>query len=162
MALAQKLVRELFDYDAESGRLVWRVSPRARVQVGDDAGCKERANIRVQVAGRRYAAHQLIWLWMTGDWPKSIIDHIDGCPHNNAWRNLRLANTSLNAANKAISARNKFGMKGVSLAANGKFYASIKKDGRSRNLGFYETPEAAHAAYMTAARELFGEFARAA
>ena len=43
----------------------------------------------------------------------------------------------------------------------GRWRAEIYKDGRAHRLGTFATPEGAHAAYVAAARKLFGEFARA-
>ena len=40
------------------------------------------------------------------------------------------------------------------------FVSKIKKDGKAIYLGYYRTPEEAHAAYRAAARRLYGEFAR--
>lgn len=161
MALTQECVRKLFDYDADAGRLIWKTSPRAKVRVGDEAGCVDGRYVRVQVMGRRYCAHHIAWLWMTGEWPKQQIDHKDRNSTNNAWSNLRVASPSQNAANRAVRAGNKCGLKGAYRLPNGKFSASIKKDGRSKNLGQFETAEAAHGAYCAAARRAFGEFARA-
>jgi len=43
---------------------------------------------------------------------------------------------------------------------SGRWHASIQKNGRPRYLGLFSTPQEAHAAYVDAARKLFGEFAR--
>ena len=57
---------------------------------------------------------------------------------------------------------NKLGIKGVCYKPRlGLYHAQIKKDGKVRGLGHYETPEEAHAAYVKAATEVHGEFARA-
>jgi hypothetical protein len=40
------------------------------------------------------------------------------------------------------------------------WFAQISVDGRSKHLGRFPTPEQAHAAYVAAAREHYGEFAR--
>ena len=47
----------------------------------------------------------------------------------------------------------------MSPSKNG-FVAKTKKDGKSIYLGYYRTPEEAHAAYCATARRLHGEFAR--
>lgn len=163
MALTQKRLRELLDYDPQSGVFRWKQSPRARVQPGDEAGCPEQRYTRIQINGRRYMAHRLAWLWVTGEWPPEQIDHKDRNTHNNAWSNLRAADHSLNAANRTARVNNKSGFKGVHLLKSGKYGAFIKKDGRSINLGSsFTTPQAAHEAYCAAAERLFGDFARAA
>jgi hypothetical protein len=50
-------------------------------------------------------------------------------------------------------------LKGVSRCGRG-WRATTRKNGRIRYLGIFPTPKAAHAAYVKAARKLFGEFAR--
>ena len=98
---------------------------------------------------------------MTGEWCSAVIDHRDGDPSNNRWDNLRRATVSQNNANRRLHRNNKCGFKGVVQNPWGRFIASIYKNGRRIHLGMFATPEAAHAAYVAAARELFGEFARA-
>jgi hypothetical protein len=161
MALTAERVRQLLNYDPASGAFTWRVSPRARKRAGDEAGSIDGRYLRLQINQTRYAAHRVAWLIMTGDWPSGEIDHIDRNPFNNSWSNLRLCTPSQNAANRTKRCNNRSGLKGVSLCQNGKWYASIKKDGRSRNLGYFTSKEDAHAAYCAAATTLFGEFARA-
>jgi hypothetical protein len=89
-----------------------------------------------------------------------MIDHRDGNRANNRWSNLRLATQSENSANRHRHINNTSGFKGVSLCKWGKWRACIEKNGRKIHLGMYDTPQAAHAAYVAAARKLFGEFAR--
>ena len=89
-----------------------------------------------------------------------MIDHRDGDRANNRWDNLRCATRSENNANRALQRNNCSGFKGVSLKS-GKWRARIRKHGRLFALGVFQTPQAAHAAYVAAARRLFAEFARA-
>jgi hypothetical protein len=72
---------------------------------------------------------------------------------------LRTATPSQNSANRRRPQNNRSGFKGV-FAYRGKWRATISKNGKSVLLGTYPTPQAAHAAYVAAARKLFGEFAR--
>jgi hypothetical protein len=54
---------------------------------------------------------------------------------------------------------NTSGYKGVSWdEASGQWRAQITEDGKRVNLGRYNTPEEAHAAYMEASNRVYGEF----
>lgn len=56
---------------------------------------------------------------------------------------------------------NKSGYKGVRwYSQTKKWMAQIRYQGKNMNLGYFTTPQAAHAAYCAAATRLFGEFAR--
>ena len=109
------------------------------------------------VYGVRYRVHRLVWQFHHGDCP-SFIDHIDGNKNNNAIENLRLATNQQNSANTKTAITNKLGLKGVCL--DGKRYkASIKINGKSKHLGYFDDPHEAHIVYCKKAKELFGEFA---
>jgi hypothetical protein len=90
------------------------------------------------------------------------VDHIDGDGLNNRRRNLRIATPAQNQANKAAERRNKLGVKGVhhSGTAEKPFLATIKPGGKTIHLGRFATKEEAAAAYIGAAKVLWGEFAR--
>jgi hypothetical protein len=117
----------------------------------------------ITVCGRAYKAHQLAWLYMTATWCRPATDHRDLDRTNNRWSNLRRATRSANSANRRRLRNNTSGFKGVhhDHRRSGRWVARICKDGRTHHLGRFATPQAAHAAYVAAARELFGEFARA-
>lgn len=141
---------ERFTCDLERG-VFWRGGERA------DTLCPKGYR-RVKYQHRYYAAHRLIWLHVHGDWPVAQIDHINGDRADNRPANLRMATPSQNAANRRQCFAH---LKGVRRYRSGRFGASIKHNGLDRYLGSFSTAEAAHAAYMEAAVELFGEFARA-
>jgi hypothetical protein len=148
-------LRELLHYDRDTGEFRWRERIGDEVALGHAAGC-----VRICILGRTYRAHQLAWLYMTGRWGRPLIDHRDGDATNNRWANLRRATASENGANSRCR-DNISGYKGVVLCrGSGRWRASVCKDGQRRHLGMFATPEAAHAAYVAAARKLFGEFAR--
>lgn len=157
-------VRALLDYDPATGVFQWRVKPRRGVQIGDRAGTVDPLGYRgVRVDGRRYLEHRLAWAWVFGSQPPDELDHINGNPSDNRIANLRPATRSQNNQNTRRRCDNKSGFKGVSwITARGKWRAEIKADGRVLHLGYFQTREEAHAAYMTAAEKFFGEFARAA
>ncbi len=102
----------------------------------------------------------LMHRWVMGFPPSGVdVDHINGNGLDNRRCNLRLATRSQNLANAAIPRHNSSGYKGVSATRNGKWLARIRKDRVQRNLGIFDTPEEAHAAYCEAAVSLYGEFA---
>ena len=166
MGLTQDRLKQLLTYSPETGLFSWNVDRGGR-RAGDIAGCSKRTYVAISVDDRIYRAHLLAWLYMTGEWPSPFVDHRDLNKHNNAWSNLRLATKSQNMANVGLIKSNKSGFKGVSRYRQGEPYgrpwqACINKDGKTIGLGQYATKEEAHAAYVAAAKRLFGEFARAA
>jgi hypothetical protein len=150
-------------YDPETGDFRWLKRMGQWVRAGDLAGGVNQTHRyrNITINGINYTAHHLAWLYMTGNWCRSMIDHRDMNRANNSWSNLRRANRSTNNANRARQRNNSSGFKGVSLdRRTGRWRAQTAKNGRKLFLGSFATPQAAHAAYEAAARELFGEFAR--
>jgi HNH endonuclease/AP2 domain len=162
--LTQTQVRELFHYDRDSGIIRWAKPTARHIRVGDISGAvnKKSGYRLIQLDGLNYPAHLIAWVYMTGEWAPRQIDHRDLDRANNRWDNLRRATLSQNAANRRRQRNNTSGFKGAHLhGKSGRWRAVIRKDGRGYYLGSFTTPRAAHEAYMAAARDLFGEFARA-
>jgi hypothetical protein len=162
LPLTQARVQELLHYDPDSGDFRWLKRVSHTIQIGDIAGTLTKSGYwAIHIDRRQYPAHQLAWLYMTGTWGRPLIDHRDLDRTNNRWANLRVATPSANCANRRRYRNNASGFKGVHLdQKSGRWRAGIRKDGRSYELGLFATPEAAHGAYVAAARQLFGEFAR--
>jgi len=88
------------------------------------------------------------------------VDHIDHDPLNNRRENLRLATASENQHNQPKQANNTSGYKGVYFNKPAqKWLAQVAVNGKRVHLGYFDTPEAAAAAYDTAAQTLHGTFA---
>lgn len=155
-------VRSRLNYDPETGVFTWRTS-KVPARVGTVAGAVSNGRRAILVAGRLYGAHVLAWVIVTGDWPERGIDHRDLDGLNNRWTNLRLATKSQNAQNTPRRVDNTSGFKGVAWdARRGKWRADIRVPGGKRmHLGMHDDPAVGHAAYVAAAKELFGEFGRA-
>jgi hypothetical protein len=159
--LKAEMLRLLLSYDPETGVFRWLVN-RGCVLAGSVAGMPTSKDgyLRIGVNKRRYLAHRLAHLWMTGEWPSKIVDHEDLNKSNNCWSNIRAATHSQNNANRQHQANNKIGVKGVS-AAGYRFRAAIVRNRKQQHLGTFDTVELAAAAYLKAANENFGKFARA-
>lgn len=145
-------VRSLFHYEPETGELTRRTSVGG-VVTGSVAG-SQGADRRVQlyVDGRNYRAHRVIWLLVTGAWPRLTIDHIDGDASNNRWSNLRDVSHRINLENRHGPTRaNCNRMMGVS-RNHDRFMARLKVDGKQVYLGTFDTPEEAHSAYLESKR----------
>ena len=155
--LTRARLRELLHYDRDTGEFRWLERFGDELRPGDVAGY-----VQINVDHHTYQAHQLAWFYMTGQWGRPTIDHRDGDVSNNRWNNLRRATASQNNANRCRPRQNTSGYKGVYLCRkSGKWRAGIGRNGKTIHLGRFATPQAAHAAYLAAARKLFGEFARA-
>lgn len=155
-------LRELLHYNPETGAFVNRVR-RGRIAAGTPAGSPHCCGyIQIQVDGYNYLAHRLAWLWMTGKWPADGIDHRDLNRSNNRWDNLRPGNRSQNNTNCRAHRDSKSGIKGVRQHRTGRWEARVCANRVTIYLGLFDTPEEASAAYFAKARELHGEYARAA
>lgn len=159
--LTAERLRELLHYDPETGVFTWKLPSQHRLKPGAIAGrISSQGHRQVTIDRRAYQAHRLVWLFMTGQWPRGEIDHINGNRLDNCWRNLREATRIQNCANTGKRHHNRSGFKGVFPMTRGRWGASICVRGRNLNLGIHETPEQAHAAYCEAATRIHGEFAR--
>lgn len=153
-SLTAARLRELLHYDPETGIFTRRSWSGGRLAAGARTG---RPNVQgyreTQLAGVKYKEHRLAWLYMTGEWPKHTIDHINGIRDDNRFENLRDVNRFINKQNtRRAPSHSTTGFLGVSRHQS-KWQASIRVNNKQLYLGRYETPEDAHAAYLSAKRE---------
>lgn len=159
--LTQARLREVLEYDPETGLFRWLANVSSTARVGQLAGCKSRGYLVIRIDGKLYPAHRLAWLHETGEFPAGWLDHKNLNKADNRFKNLRPATQSQNSANVAMRANGTSGFKGVSWHRRGKkWLAQIRKSGENIYLGLYPTRDEAHAAYAEAAARLHGEFAR--
>jgi hypothetical protein len=158
--LTAERAHELLSYDPEMGEFRWRVR-RGRSKAGSQAGSPHpQGYIRIRIDGVGYAAHRLAWFWMKGEWPQGEVDHRNRNRAVNRWRNLRLATRPENAANASLRIDNRSGFRGVSYCkAGGRWMAYVRKAGKQRYLGLFDTPEVAGAVAQAARQAAFGAFA---
>jgi len=151
-------LRELLDYNPETGVFRWRAPRRGvmRKSAGVAGVLFSKGYRYIGIEGRKYYAHRLAWFYAHGRWPACQIDHINGLRDDNRIANLREATSRDNNRNSKPKV---LGRKGIRLMGR-KWAARIKVDGRGVHLGMFATAEAAHAAYRKAAAEYFGKFAR--
>ena len=156
--LTQDRLKSVLDYCPDLG-LFW-FKPRPGNQrfntryAGELAGSLNNGYVHVQVDGRRYKAHRLAWLWMTGKMPEGELDHANRYRMDNAFANLREATGSQNLANRA--ARSRSGKKGVYLLPSGRYSAHFRRE----YLGSFDTADEASDAYMARAKSYWGPFAQ--
>jgi hypothetical protein len=160
--LTRELLRSLLHYNPETGVFSWRVDRGGKARAGDEAGYLKDGYVRIEIAGKGYRAHRLAYLYMTGTFPDFEVDHEDTNKANNRWRNLRPATRSKNLGNVGLMRTNTSGFKGAMWHKRiRRWQAMICVNRQKFHLGYHDTPEEAHAAYMAAANTHFKEFARA-
>jgi hypothetical protein len=157
--LTPERIQELFDYDPATGNLIWRVGRRGRfARPGVIAGNRKRY-VMVSIDCKTYAVHRVIWLLHYGHLPDEI-DHVNQDKTDNRLENLRVCSRSENTGNVGLRSTNTSGHRGVWFVEHcGRWRASIKENGKSRHLGYFDTIEDASRAYNKAAIDYFGRFA---
>lgn len=159
LELTYEEVAAVLEYrpEVEGSCLVWRANRGVRKIKGRRAGCMDNRYWRVRFKGKNHLAHRLVWLLVYGAMPHRNLDHIDGDSYNNNACNLRLTpnNQTENSQNKAMQTNNTSGYIGVDWhKATKKWRGRIKANGVNHCLGYFDTPEEAHAAYIKAKAEL--------
>lgn len=155
--LSASILKSIIAYNPLDGVFHWVKCPNRKIPAGSVAGKLDaRGYVQIKIMGRSFSAHQLAWLYETGDWPREEIDHKDGLPSNNIFSNLRLGGNGINQQNIRLApTHGSSGFLGVTKRKDcNKFRASISINGRSRNVGSFDSAEEAHAAYLQAKRQL--------
>lgn len=136
--LTQKRIKELLNYDPNTGFFIWRVSSTYRAKKGDLVGnMDDMGYVRTSIDGKKYRLHRLAFLYMNGFFPEHQVDHKNRVKNDNRWVNLRHVTRSCNLQNQKINNKNTSGFTGVSKCRN-KWRAYIKISGKRINLGFYK------------------------
>lgn|SRR5215471_945547 len=162
--LTAKRLRELLSYNPRTGVFTWRITGWGPyIRPGAIAGASRKdGRCVIRIDQQLYLGSRLAFLWMTGSFPRQSLDHINGNPSDDRWRNLREANHSQNGGNQRVQTHKLYSpLKGVTCdKRDGIYQAAIWFQQRRIHLGRFRTPEDAHLAYRKAARKYFGEFAR--
>lgn len=134
---------EIFIYEQESGRLLWRTT-HGKVKAGMEAGWHSTDGYRrLFCSGKTRLAHRLIWDLNNPDdklSPEDDIDHINHIRNDNRMANLRKVSRAENNKNLTKSYLNRSGTLGVYWAKHrNKWTAQIKVNGKQVYLGRYES-----------------------
>lgn len=137
-------LRDLFDYNPLTGRLIWRRFIGGCSKAGKPAGgLNSKGYYRVRFDGKDYLASRVIYCWMTGEDPGDLsIDHIDRNPLNNCIWNLRKATVGQQIHNRTLNCtgvRYQYGKYMMRIMIRGKRYCKS-----------YPTYEQAATAYQEA------------
>lgn len=113
--LTQDRLKELLDYDPDTGVFINKIDRGTKIKAGSLAGWIDKTTgyRRINIKDKQYYAHRLAFLWMDGYLPENNIDHKDRNRLNNKWSNIREASQSCNLRNSNISKNNKSGITGV-------------------------------------------------
>jgi len=170
-----EIVRDLLDYNPETGVFRWKFRDRKWFESVNDrfwkiwnnrfagklAGSFDKKGYWVVVIfHKHYKAHRLAWLYVYGEWPQNHIDHINHQTDDNRLENLREVTRFQNQWNGSIQTGTSSQYKGVCWYKNyNKWKAQINVNGKKKHLGYFINPIDAARAYDRAALKYFGEYA---
>lgn len=143
--LTQEFIKELLNYDSETGIFTWAKS-KGTAKKGKEAGWEATPHGKsyrvIMINGKGYFSHRLAWLYIHGRFPNNDVDHINGNGLDNRIINLRDVTESENLRNMKLSKLNKSGVIGVSWEKLvSKWRADIRIDGKKKFLGFFDDLE---------------------
>ena len=152
------LLRTLFHYDPDTGVFTRKVKTSSRAKLGVPVGNPSgQGHLQIRFDGTRHLAHRLAWLYVHGEWPSKLIDHINGNPTDNRIANLRDVSASINAQNQRSATKKNKRSKLIGAhfhVQSGKFLAHIRLDGVTRHLGSFDTEQEAHEVYIAEKRRV--------
>lgn len=148
MNINQEYLKSILNYDKESGIFLWNIT-KGRACVGIVAGgLTKDGYIRISIAGKKYLAHRLAWIYINRIIDKEYIDHINGIKNDNRIVNLRESTNKENQINRNIQVNNTSGFRGVCYnKQNDTYVASTTRNGIKIYLGSFCTAELASIKY---------------
>lgn len=154
--MTQTELKDILHYNQDTGVFLWLVSKgrmKAELVAGSPDGC---GHLQIKINKKQYKAHRLAFLYMNGEMPSDEVDHINGCPSDNRWENLREVSRKENGENLKLSLKNSSGFRGVCFnKARNKFQADVIHFGKHHYLGLFDTAQEANEAVKIARSKLF-------
>lgn len=154
------------DYDAETGKLYWKLMNFNPYLNGKEAGHKTekgyvRINFTTNKKAQRVRAHRYIWEKLKGPIPDGMqIDHINCVKEDNRIENLRLVTNQQNCLNKKQCGRpSRTGIKNVILMKDGRYLVRMSVNGKPTSFGIYDDIELAQVVAEEARRKYHGKYA---
>jgi hypothetical protein len=141
-------LEDLYDYDPLTGVFTYKVN-RARMKAGSVAGSLSNKYNQLSLGPRKILAHRAAWYFTYGYWPDQQLDHIDGNPQNNAIANLEMVTPRENVCRGTDRHKRSQLPRGVTMV-RGRYKATVTYGQRTVHLGYYDTAELAHNAYLEA------------
>jgi hypothetical protein len=151
----QDLFESILTYNPNDGLFrIARIKRGTNFPIGTVVGYRdEKGYVKLTVNKKRYRAHRLAWLWMTGDSP-SQIDHKNRVRHDNRFCNLRAADQTSNQRNVKKMVNNTSGVTGVYWRKDaGLWIAGIGISGKFVYLGRFKRKKDAINARLSAERQ---------
>ena len=144
-------LKEVLDYDPETGIFTWKIASGHRSVVGGVAGSPGPKGVwQIRFDNKAYHAHRLAFFYVNGRWPEGNLV-VDGDKHRPKISELREESRAETVARGKVRSTNTSGFRGVSWNSDkGKWVASITRDYRRVHLGEYHTKEEASEAYEEA------------
>lgn len=168
--ITPEVVRELFDYDPETGALTWRRRTSSKwhksergvaIFNGRFAGSPalacidQRGYMHGHAFGLKLYAQRVAFCHFHGRWPEHNIDHDNGVRHDNRIENLFDRPQVQNARNMRRNRQNTSGVTGVSWdTKNNRWRACIGLDHKTKCLGRYRNKRNAETVRKLAERLL--------
>lgn len=169
MDITQTELKRLLIYNENTGELFWNNRPLSMFKSerdfkvwntrysGKHVGTKALFNgkwyISLTLFSKKYLAHRLIWLYVTGVEPDEI-DHEDSNGLNNKWCNLRNVTHQENCKNTRMGKSNTSGTVGVHWCNRDKYWiARINVNGKTTGVGHFKNKQDAIDARLQAERQ---------
>lgn len=137
-------------YDPDTGVFTARKACGSRPAGRVLGNTNQRGYVQITVKNRSYTAQRLAWLYVHGDWPAGVIDHVNRVRNDNRICNLRCISYSQNSLNTEYTT-SKTKTRGVTYRPP--WRAVIQVNGKRKNLGDFYTFEEAVAARKAAEKE---------
>jgi len=149
-SITQDRLKELLDYDAETGIFTWKSSRSGTNGAGSEAGAVDSKGYRqIAINGVLSLAHRLVFLYIDGYMPENSVDHINRNKLDNRRVNLREVSKQCQMRNRDVRRDNSSSVTGVVWhKRSSSWRARIGVNGKHRNLGhFTDLLEAAYHRY---------------
>ena len=154
--LTQSHLKEILDYNENTGVFTWKTPKKYGLKIGSKAGTNENGYIAITIDSVKYKAHRLAWLYKFGKFPDKHIDHINKIRNDNSIKNLREANHCENGQNRLLNKTNTSGYRNVCYSkTRDKWYASLRFKGKIVYSGFFDTAKEASIAVELKRKEIY-------